>query len=110
MPAAPAPTTATSARRAGVRSLAKRDYRTLIARPLYFRHESSLRHDTGPHPEGPGRIPAIESELEARGWLGYERREAPAVALEDLTAVHPRDYVDSVRAVSGAGGGAFGPD
>jgi acetoin utilization deacetylase AcuC-like enzyme len=85
-------------------------YRTPIARPLYFRHESSLRHDTGPHPEGPGRIPAIESELDARGWLGYERREAPEVALDDLTAVHPRDYVESVRAVSEAGGGAFDPD
>ncbi|TML79729.1 MAG: histone deacetylase [Actinobacteria bacterium] len=78
--------------------------------PLYFRHESSLRHDTGPHPEGPGRIPAIERELERLGWLGYERLEAPEVDLDTLTAVHPPRYVDSIRAVSEAGGGAFDPD
>jgi acetoin utilization deacetylase AcuC-like enzyme len=85
-------------------------YRTGIAPPLYFRHESSLEHETGPHPEGPGRIPAIERELEARDWLGYERREAPAVALETLTAVHPPRYVDSIREMSEAGGGAFDAD
>ena len=85
------------------------DYRTPIA-PLYFRHESSLSHETGSHPEGPGRIPAIERELERRAWLGYERREAPRVDMEALTAVHPRRYVDSIRAVSEAGGGAFDPD
>jgi acetoin utilization deacetylase AcuC-like enzyme len=86
------------------------DYRTPIAAPLYFRHESSLEHDTGPHPEGPGRIPAIERELEARGWLGYERRDAPEVPIEVLSRVHPRAYVDAVRAMSEAGGGSFDPD
>ena len=30
---------------------------------LYFRHESSLAHDTGSHPENKARIPAIEGEL-----------------------------------------------
>ena len=78
--------------------------------PLLFRHSSSLEHDTGPHPEGPGRIPAIERELSARGWLGFERREAPAVQLETLESVHPRAYVDSVRALSERGGGAFDLD
>jgi acetoin utilization deacetylase AcuC-like enzyme len=85
-------------------------YRTGIAAPLYFRHDSSLEHDTGPHPEGPGRIPAIEGELEARGWLGYERRDAPEVGLDTLTAVHPRSYVDAVRELCESGGGAFDPD
>ena len=85
-------------------------YRTGIAAPLYFRHESSLRHDTGPHPEGAGRIPAIEGELERRDWLGYEVREAPAVGMEQLCAVHPRAYVDEVRAMSERGGGSFDPD
>ena len=90
--------------------LASAVYRTGIAPPLYFRHDSSLEHDTGPHPEGPGRIPAIERELEARDWLGYERRQAPAVEIETLTAVHPRRYVDSVRELSERGGGAFDLD
>src|SRR5947209_7036719 len=81
-----------------------------IARPLYFRHESSLAHDTGPHPEGPGRIPAIEGELERHDWLGYERRSAPRVEMSALEAVHPRSYVEQVRELSSAGGGAFDPD
>jgi acetoin utilization deacetylase AcuC-like enzyme len=86
------------------------DYRTRIAAPLYFRHEASLQHDTGAHPEGPGRIPAIERELSARDWLGFELREAPAVSLEVLHAVHPARYVESVQAMSEGGGGAFDLD
>ena len=78
--------------------------------PLYLRHASSLEHDTGLHPEGPGRIPAIEGELERRDWLGYRLVEAPPVEMETLTRVHPRPYVDSVRAVSERGGGAFDAD
>ena len=78
--------------------------------PLYFRHGASLDHDTGSHPEGPGRIPAIERELSERGWLGYELVEAPPVPREVLTAVHPQRYVDSVRAMSERGGGAFDAD
>ena len=81
-----------------------------MAAPLYFRHEASMEHDTGAHPEGPGRIPAIEQELEARDWLGFSLREAPAVDLEVLDAVHPLRYVHAVREVSEAGGGAFDPD
>jgi len=69
-----------------------------------------LRHDTGAHPEGAGRIPAIERALEQRGWLGYELQEAPQVASEQLNAVHPGHYVDSVRALCEGGGGAFDPD
>ena len=78
--------------------------------PLYFRSESSLEHDTGPHPEGPGRIPAIERELERRDWVGFERVDAPRVAMEALTAVHPEAHVASVREMSERGGGAFDPD
>jgi acetoin utilization deacetylase AcuC-like enzyme len=85
-------------------------YRIGIAAPLYFRHESSLEHETGAHPEGPGRIPAIERELSGRDWLGYERREAPEVDLKVLRRVHPATYIDEVRFMSERGGGAFDPD
>ncbi len=78
--------------------------------PLLFRHESSLEHETGAHPEGSGRIAAIEAELSVRDWLGWEPREAPAVDLEVLEAVHPRHHIDAVRAMSERGGGAFDPD
>ncbi len=78
--------------------------------PLYFRHRASGDHDTGSHPEGPGRIPAIERELSDRGWLGYARREAPPATTRALTAVHPQGHVDAVRAMSERGGGAFDTD
>ena len=81
-----------------------------MAEPLYVRHGSSVEHDTGLHPEGPGRIPAIEEELARRDWLGYRRVEAPAVDLDVLERVHPRAHVESVRAMSERGGGAFDPD
>jgi acetoin utilization deacetylase AcuC-like enzyme len=78
-----------------------------MAEPLYVRHTSSLDHDTGTHPEGPGRIPAIERELQRRRWLGYRLVDAPEVEMHALTRVHPQGYVDSVRHVSEGGGGAF---
>jgi acetoin utilization deacetylase AcuC-like enzyme len=81
-----------------------------MGEPIYVRHGSSLEHDTGLHPEGPGRIPAIERELERREWLGYRRVEAPAVEHEALLRVHPEPYVESVRVMSERGGGAFDPD
>ena len=65
--------------------------------PLYFSHPACLEHETGEHPEPPARIQAIEAELERRGWLGYERREAPAAPLEAVTAVHGVQYVQAVR-------------
>ena len=37
-------------------------------------------------------------------------REAPAVEMDALTAVHPADYVDQIRRVCEGGGGAFDPD
>ena len=77
---------------------------------LYFHHASSLEHETGAHPEQAARIPAIERELEARGWLGYERVEAPEAVLEAVTAVHPPSHVDAVRAMSERGGGWFDAD
>jgi acetoin utilization deacetylase AcuC-like enzyme len=71
---------------------------------LYFRHESSLEHDTGSHPESRARIPAIENELERQGWLGWERRQAPEASIEQITRVHPAEHVERIRAVAESGG------
>jgi acetoin utilization deacetylase AcuC-like enzyme len=79
------------------------DYGIRIGAPLYFRHESSLEHDTGPHPEGPGRIPAIERAMEALDWLGFERRDAPEVEIEQLLRVHPSAHIEHVRTMSERG-------
>ena len=73
------------------------DYGIRIAAPLYFRHPSSLEHDTGPHPEGPGRIPAIERAMEARDWLGFELRDAPEATMQQIERVHPDRYVAHIR-------------
>jgi acetoin utilization deacetylase AcuC-like enzyme len=78
--------------------------------PVYLRHSSSLEHDTGyGHPERAERIRALEAELERRGWLGWERREAPRASEEQLLAVHSREHVDAVRELS-ARQGAFDLD
>jgi acetoin utilization deacetylase AcuC-like enzyme len=73
------------------------DYGIRIGAPLYFRHESSLEHDTGPHPERSGRIPAIERAMEARDWLGFELRDAPEATIEEILRVHPPAHVEHVR-------------
>ena len=78
--------------------------------PLLMSHPSSLLHETGlGHPERVDRMHAITAELERRDWLGFEKREAPAVSVEQLLAVHSREHVDSVRETS-ARGGAFDLD
>jgi acetoin utilization deacetylase AcuC-like enzyme len=78
--------------------------------PLLLSHPSSLLHETGfGHPERVDRMHAVAAELERRDWLGFERREAPAVREEQLLAVHSPEHVDAVRETS-ARGGAFDLD
>jgi acetoin utilization deacetylase AcuC-like enzyme len=70
-----------------------------------LRHPSSLLHDTGSHPERAARITAIEQELEARDWLGWEVRESLAADPSLVEAVHPARYVRAIEEFSAAGGG-----
>jgi len=81
-----------------------------MAPPLLLRHRSSREHDTGTHPERPARIVAVERALAERDWLGWDVRESPAAEREVVCAVHPEAYVNSVAAVSAAGGGALDAD
>jgi acetoin utilization deacetylase AcuC-like enzyme len=78
--------------------------------PVFLHHAASLAHDTGSHPERADRIRAIERELEARNWLGFERIESPPAELAQLTAVHPQSYVESIREVTNRGGGQLDLD
>jgi acetoin utilization deacetylase AcuC-like enzyme len=80
------------------------------AAPVFLHHESSLRHETGAHPEQPARIVAIERELESRGWLGWERMRSPPVSRELLTSVHPSSHVELIEALSARGGGQIDMD
>jgi len=68
-----------------------------MGRPVYVSHPASLEHDTGVHPERAARIVAIEQELARHGWFGMERVEAPRVAVETLTAIHPARYVRGIE-------------
>ena len=87
-----------------------RGYRNEMPAPLLLHHPSSLEHETGTHPERPARIVAIEHALAEREWLGWGVRQSPAVEREVVCAVHPEAYVESLAAVSAAGGGALDAD
>jgi acetoin utilization deacetylase AcuC-like enzyme len=81
---------------------------------LYFGHPACLEHDPREglpgHPERPERLRAIEAALAERGWLGWERREAPAASEEELMLVHPREHVEGIRELCRSGGGAIDID
>ena len=85
---------------------------------VFLEHPTSLEHDTTMrrgqditmHPEQPGRIAAIERELTARDWLGFERMHSPAVDRSVLTAVHPERYVASIERACASGGGNLDMD
>ncbi|MFZ1994761.1 MAG: histone deacetylase [Solirubrobacteraceae bacterium] len=80
------------------------------APPVILHHPSSLDHDTGPHPEQPARMVAIERELLARGYLGFERVSSPAVQRGVLEAVHPSRHVELIERLAARGGGRIDAD
>jgi acetoin utilization deacetylase AcuC-like enzyme len=81
---------------------------------LYFSHPACLEHDPRTlmpsHPDTPERLVAIEAALAERGWLGWERREAPAASEEELELVHSPHLVASIRDLCASGGGEIDPD
>jgi len=81
-----------------------------MSAPVFLHHPSSLAHDPGPHPERAERIVAIDRELEARGGLGWERRESSEAERDALLAVHPLDHIRFIRELSEKGGGAIDLD
>ena len=80
------------------------------SRPVWLEHPSSLLHETRPHPEQPPRITAIERELSARDWLGFERVTSPAVDRAVLEAVHDEAYIASIEQACADGGGYLDAD
>lgn len=74
--------------------------------PLLFTHPDCLKHDPGPdHPETPERLAAILRRVRSTG--AAEVREARAAGVEPLYAVHAREYLHNVEAMSARGGGAL---
>jgi acetoin utilization deacetylase AcuC-like enzyme len=97
--------TATSA---SIRTMA--GYRTRVPSGVLLSHPSSLAHDTGEHPERADRIVAVERELAARDWLGWERRASQAATRAQLEAVHPAAYVSGIHELVASGGGPIDAD
>jgi acetoin utilization deacetylase AcuC-like enzyme len=81
------------------------DYRTGMGAPVYLRHDLSLQHLTGAHPEQPARIAAIEDELARHDWLGFEVVQSPAATRAQVEAVHTPEHVAAIEALSARGGG-----
>jgi acetoin utilization deacetylase AcuC-like enzyme len=77
---------------------------------VFLAHSSSLAHDTGPHPEQAARITALERELAARDWLGFEYVSSPAAQRSSLYAVHAPEYVETIAEMAERGGGALDVD
>lgn len=81
---------------------------------LYYSHPASIGHDPRPfmphHPDTPERLLVLERALSERDWLGWERREAPAVAEAELELAHSEGYVRTVRELCEGGGGLIDPD
>jgi acetoin utilization deacetylase AcuC-like enzyme len=82
----------------------------MASAPVWLEHPSSLRHDTGAHPERAERMVAIDRELSARDWLGFERMTSPAVDRAVLASVHPAEYVAAIERVCANGGGQLDLD
>ena len=78
--------------------------------PLWLRDEDVFAHEIPGHPERPERIVALEAEMERHGWFGWDRAQAPEATRGQLEAVHPAEHVDSIAALSAAGGGAIDMD
>jgi acetoin utilization deacetylase AcuC-like enzyme len=82
--------------------------------PLYYSHPACLEHDPRAqipgHPDTPERLLAIERALDDAGWLGWERRQAPAADAAQLELIHSARLVGMIEELSLAGGGAIDPD
>jgi acetoin utilization deacetylase AcuC-like enzyme len=76
---------------------------------LYYSHPSSLRHETGGHPENAGRIRAIDAALGGAA-LELERREPPRASREQLERVHTPDHVSAIEELCASGGGMIDMD
>jgi acetoin utilization deacetylase AcuC-like enzyme len=63
-------------------------------------HPACLLHDTGAwHPESPDRLRHVLSALEDKVFQPLLREQAPLATAEQLTRVHPADYVQAILAI-----------
>ncbi|MGV1014228.1 MAG: histone deacetylase family protein [Methyloceanibacter sp.] len=66
---------------------------------LLLTHPACLEHDTGyGHPENADRLRAVNAALAPPAFNALKREEAPRADLATIELVHPRAYVEMVRA------------
>ena len=66
---------------------------------LLLTHPACLLHDTGyGHPERADRLRAIDDALAASAFNSLKREEAPRADLAAIERLHPKAYVEMVRA------------
>ncbi len=70
------------------------------------------RHSNWPgHPEGPGRLAAVDSGMAAAGLADHlSPLTGRPVRREELARVHSEDYLDALLALDRFGGGELDPD
>lgn len=67
-----------------------------------------LEHDTGGHPESPGRLGAIVDHLRAhRVWEQVDHLPPRAATPEDIALAHTPAHAEQVRVIAAAGGGSL---
>ncbi len=66
---------------------------------FFYTHPDCLKHDTGPsHPESIARLQALLDKLQEPEFSGLRRREAPRADFDQILAVHPVEYVNTISA------------
>lgn len=73
---------------------------------LLYTSPRFLDHQTKPHPESPHRLSAILRRLRSAGWLEKcAQPQWPRATVDELTAVHGRDYLSEIETLCRRGGG-----
>ncbi len=68
---------------------------------LLLTHPACLAHEAGlGHPERPDRLRAVLQALEDEAFVALQRREAPRAREAEIARVHPKTYIDRVKAAA----------
>jgi len=67
---------------------------------LLLTHRACLHHDPGPHhPECPDRLRSVLTALDAGEFADLIRDQAPLATVDQLTRVHPENYVSAILGI-----------
>lgn len=70
-----------------------------------YTHPACLAHDMGRHhPESPARLAAVLAALEAPTFAKLDWREAPAATIDQISRVHPVEFIAQLLAAVPASG------